>query len=93
METVYMLIIGLALYAFCSNRINTETVVKKLWLLLVILGACIDLSQIGRAVEIPNYFIEAGLLVYLSAEAHRALTNKRNRRATDTERRHNEVEA
>lgn len=84
MKILYILLIALSLYAFCSVKINTDAVFKKLWLLLVILGASIDYSQIGRMREIPNYFIEFGLLIYLASEAFRAFTNKRNRRFNDT---------
>lgn len=93
MTTIYVLIVVLALYAFCSSKINTDAIFKKLWLLFVILGAAIDFSQSGRVIEIPNYFIEFGILIYLASEAFRAVANKRNRRADDRARKDSGVKA
>jgi hypothetical protein len=83
MDILYIVIIALALHAFLSEKINTEAVLKKFWILFIILGSLIDFSQLDKVNPIPNYFIEIGLLFYFVSNIIRAYFHKLDRRASD----------
>lgn len=67
-QTLYILIIVLAMNAFVSTKINTDNLLKKIALLLIIVGALIAHYQFDRGFRIENPFIAMGMVFYFAAD-------------------------
>jgi hypothetical protein len=84
MDALYWTIVFLALHTFVSTKIDTRSLLRKVWLLLVVIGSLIDISQLGKTNPVPNYFIELGIIVYFVMTILSTHFDKKlNRRATD----------
>lgn len=77
MELIYSLIIILAFTIELSTKVNTNNIIKKISLALIIVGCLVHLAHRD------NFLIEIGLLGYFSADFIIHLMRKHNRRATD----------
>lgn len=66
-----------ALFSECSSKVNTRTVGRKVGLLLITVGALLQLA------ERDNYFIVVGVLVYLTSNILGAYLNRQRRRQSD----------
>ena len=83
MQILYILIIIFALNAFFSSKINTDNLVKKIALLLIIVGALVANYQFNRGFRIENPFLALGVTLHFTADYLTAHFRKKDQRKTD----------
>jgi len=77
MELVYLLIITAAFFSEISCKINTESVIKKCALGLIIIGCLLELANR------PNHLIHFGVLGYFIVNIAISYFYKEKRRLDD----------
>lgn len=83
MQYLYVIIIVLCVNAFLSEKINTHNLLKKIGLLMILVGVLIANYQFDRLFRIENPFIALGVTCYFASEYITAHFRKPNSRKTD----------
>lgn len=86
MHLLYILTIILALHAFFSSKINTDNLLKKIALMLIIVGALIYHYELCRILRIENPFLAGGVVLHFIADWMTAHSKSHARRFGDRKR-------
>ena len=70
MEYIYIILASLAVYAECSNAIDTRNILHKAGLLLIVTGALLGIEHY------PNNLLELGAMMYITVDIYKNLWNK-----------------